>query len=522
MSLFGFLKQLESSLEKSKWLLILLIFALLLRLPSFFEPYWYGDEAIYLTIGHALNQGKTLYKDIVDHKTPIIYYLARVGSQLNFRVLLTLWMLTSYSMFYSVANSLSKTRPINWIVTAVFIVLTSLPLFEGLIPNGELFVMGFVLASLFVLSKHPLWQSFFLSQPMAEKSNQTLVKSTFLLLISGGLMGLAIMTKVPAAFDAAGVLLLIWFTLLNKSTYRNLKQLLITIKPYLWWLLGLFTPIVLSIIYFALQDALAEYLRYGLLYNFHYVSTWVPESNFWLASIWLSLKGKLLVAAIIVIGLSCLKKFLSPLLLWGSSWTILSLVAATLSNRPYPHYLLQVILPFCFFLLGVVLSFYHKQSRLLTSLVAGIFVFLSIMVNQTIGFGGYSSINYYKNFYRFALGKISTDAYQYQFNSLVKDNIKATQLITQTNPKQIYIWGTNPMLYAQTRTYPPDPFVVLFHLQDLNLIDNAIKNVMNVAPQIVVVMKNIVSPPQIFINFLHNSYVPSNGYNNMTVWYLKQ
>ena len=49
--------------------------------------------AIYLTVGEGINQGKILYKDIVDHKTPVIYYLARVPNQLSFRLLLTAWMI---------------------------------------------------------------------------------------------------------------------------------------------------------------------------------------------------------------------------------------------------------------------------------------------------------------------------------------------------------------------------------------------------------------------------------------------
>jgi hypothetical protein len=45
------------------WCPILIPLALLtvLKLPSFFEPYWYGDEAIYLTIVNALRDGQRLF-----------------------------------------------------------------------------------------------------------------------------------------------------------------------------------------------------------------------------------------------------------------------------------------------------------------------------------------------------------------------------------------------------------------------------------------------------------------------------
>ena len=55
------------------WLFFVLLIVFILRIPSFFEPYFYGDEMIYLAIGNALRDGVELYKEIFDHKTPLIY-----------------------------------------------------------------------------------------------------------------------------------------------------------------------------------------------------------------------------------------------------------------------------------------------------------------------------------------------------------------------------------------------------------------------------------------------------------------
>jgi 4-amino-4-deoxy-L-arabinose transferase-like glycosyltransferase len=41
------------------------------RLPSFFEPHWYGDEAGYATIARELLRGKTLYVDAWNNKPPL-------------------------------------------------------------------------------------------------------------------------------------------------------------------------------------------------------------------------------------------------------------------------------------------------------------------------------------------------------------------------------------------------------------------------------------------------------------------
>ena len=105
-TLYRFDKWLDSHLI----LILLLSLLLLLRLPNFFEPYWYGDEGIYLTIGNGLRQGKVLYRDIIDHKTPIIYYLAMVPSQLDFRLLNLAWMSVTVIAFYHLSNNLQTSR----------------------------------------------------------------------------------------------------------------------------------------------------------------------------------------------------------------------------------------------------------------------------------------------------------------------------------------------------------------------------------------------------------------------------
>jgi hypothetical protein len=87
MKLFNWFKKIDIFLDKHTWLLLLFVLIIVLRLPNFFEPYWYGDEAIYLTLGTALREGGQLYTTIIDHKTPLIYYLAMVPNQFYFRIL---------------------------------------------------------------------------------------------------------------------------------------------------------------------------------------------------------------------------------------------------------------------------------------------------------------------------------------------------------------------------------------------------------------------------------------------------
>src|SRR3989304_3279658 len=100
------MRHITTFIHLHEWSILLLLFVALLRAPNFVEPYWYGDETIYLTIGTALRSGEVLYKDIVDHKTPLIYMLSMVESQFALKALLFGWSLISVVVFMRLCASI--------------------------------------------------------------------------------------------------------------------------------------------------------------------------------------------------------------------------------------------------------------------------------------------------------------------------------------------------------------------------------------------------------------------------------
>lgn len=531
--------------EKHRILVILLALTILLRIPSYFEPYWYGDEAIYLTVGNALNQGKTLYRDIVDHKTPIIYYLARVPNQLSFRLLLTIWMIPTVISFYYLAKQFLKNQHLAWVATATFIIATSLPAFEGLIPNGELFVLGFFIPGLALL--YSVMKSIKLQQYPSLKISTFVhlrhlialarctlnLKKQLILIAAGTLFGCAILTKVPAVFDVVAAYLLVAFTTLGMkrsiTTKKiNLSKLIQLVVVYFWLTLGLLTPILLSIVYFTLLGAFNDYLAFGLLYNLHYTGTWVPTSTMPLASLFFSLKGKLLILIGITSPLLLLRKKISAVYLFAFAWTWWSLVAASLSNRPYPHYFIQVIPAIVFLLFNFIETIkplFQTQETKPKYFSIQVFLFvitigMLVFTNLTLGLWSnrYSSTLYYQRFFALLNGSLSYTAYQDSFDALVADNRQVANELKKTQPPEIFIWGTNPSLYAQTHTSPTDKFTVLFHVADLGVYDQTIANVIDHSPQYIVVMKNTEKVPATLQRFIANNYLPLFNLENMAVW----
>jgi len=55
------------------------VLGVVLRLPTFSRPLLSDDEAIYAVTADALGRGDLLYRDVVDHKPPLIYHVYQAG-----------------------------------------------------------------------------------------------------------------------------------------------------------------------------------------------------------------------------------------------------------------------------------------------------------------------------------------------------------------------------------------------------------------------------------------------------------
>ena len=515
-------KKIDQWLSSHLYVLILLLLLVILRLPNFFEPYWYGDEGIYLTIGNAIRGGEKLYTDIVDHKTPIIYYLAAVPNQLSFRFLTNAWMMIATIAFYKIAKKLFKNKLSIGISLFLFVFLTSVPWLEGNIPNGELFVMGFVLVGGWILSRTKIFASFLQTKKPLAKLQQPL---NFYL--TGVLFGLGILTKVPGLLDVVGWLAIFWFLITNKFNSKDIKQwsktLLTNLKYLGLVLLGIITPILLSIIYFITVGSGQDYLEFGLLYNFHYAANWnLPFNNGYLVMLF-TLQGKIIIAAIIFAILTFRKKYFTPAQQLIFGWFILSLVGALLSNRPYPHYFQQVVPAFAFLIGNLCDIFFNHQKKNSKSTYAQ-FTMALILLGLAVGslkllnFGAYPLKTYYQKFYQLVSGQITREEYNQSFNHLMKDNYQAAEIINQSGVDEIFIWGTNPILYALTQTNPTGRFTVSFHIKDLKVYQETMESVMNKEPLFVVIMNDEYEELPGLNEYLSEYYVLNANFENFALW----
>lgn len=426
--------------DMPNWVVGILALVLILRIPSFFEPYYYGDEMVYLTLGQGIHQGLTLYKDIHDNKPPLLYFTAAIAGNLFwFKVILAFWSFATIFIFYKLSERLFAGRVnAQKISTLIFALLTTLPLLEGNIANAELFMIEpSILAILLLLS---------------DKLN---IKKVFM---AGILFGFATLFKVPAAFDLP-VIIIFW--LITKNLRSNWKEI---IKNSFVLTAGFALPIILTFVWYFSKGALSEYIRAAFLQNIGYLSSFRPGD---IQKPFLVRNGPLLIRAAVVavsfIILYVFRRKLSRNLILLSVWTFLALFAITLSERPYPHYFIQAVAPVSFLL---TMLFSEKSIEQSLSIIPLTVAFLVPVVYK---FYYYPTTSYYTRFIEFATQKIDKKTYFSMFSANTNRNYEIAEFLVNSSlpSDKVFMWDSDSAaVYALSRRLPPIKYVVPYHVYD--------------------------------------------------------
>lgn len=474
------------------WLVITLIIVIFLRIPSLFYPYSYGDQGIYLTLGQAIRQGLVLYREIHDNKPPLLYLLAAIsGSLFWFQVILMVWSLGAICVFWRLARYFfeEKVRPI-FVATLLFAFLTTWPHLEGNLANAEIFMILPILAGLLLT----FWN----------KKHETIR-----LLGAGALFSTAVLLKVPAGFDffALGLFLLFF---LSPKNWRMI------FKKGLLLLAGFSLPLLLFSLYFIINDAFLPFLQAGFLQNIGYLSSWKGKSQGMIFNSGFILRVFSLFALTLFLWLT--RKKLDKNLIFFSLWLIFSLFGATLSERPYPHYLIQV-LPAASFLVGLLVAKIKKIERLLILFFLGLLLFSQ----QYFHFWGYPTISYYQNFLDWVTRQKTNEEYLQYFNANLPRNQQiASFLAQQTTPdERIFIWGEDaPCLYALTRRLPSGRYTANYHVKDFNGYQETVEALEKSQPKYIILLDQKDDFPQLQL-ILTRDYHPFSTLDGATLFFRK-
>lgn len=425
-----------------------------LRLPSLFEPNWYGDEGIYQTIGLALKNGALLYKDIWDNKPPILYILYGLfgGDQFSLRVLSLLFGIATIIAIFILAKKLSenllhlsKTQARNFPFNAslLFSILFGSPLLEGNIANAENFMLlPIICAGILIVS---------------EKTTH----GTRNLFIAGLLSSLAFLTKIVGLFDFTAFLAFLIF-----MNFESFAKVPILLKKLWWYPIGFGAPILGTIIFFFVKGAFKEFYQGAFTQMIGYVGYGnrliIPQGL---------LVIKIILLATFLLVLFKNRNRIHTSILFILIWLSFSLFNTFFAQRPYVHYLLVLLPSFCLlsaYVYSLVIDQILTPKTLYTKtpiFIGGVLLFVVLLVH--LNFTLYTkTIPYYGNFINFILGSKDVASY-YEFfdRKTPRDYQLAQYILLKTKPSDnIFIWGNNAQIYKLTNKLPPGRFTVAYHI----------------------------------------------------------
>lgn len=470
-------KRLKKFLNYYWWAGILLL-TFILRLPSLFEPFTYGDEGIYLTLGQALRKGLVLYRDIHDNKPPLLYLLASLAGNFSlYRILLLEWSLLTVWFFSRLASLIFKNKNAQIFTTFLFSILTSLRTLEGNVGNAENFMIL------------PTLLGFYFYLKAKRKIDYFLV---------GFFFAIASLFKIPAVFDFGALIFLVVLESFSKRKKR------VTQIPLM--IAGFFFPFLLTFGYFAWKKALIFYIKAAFFQNIPYLSSWVPDKATKIVigkGVFYSFINRSLFLIFFLGIIFCKRKKFSFPLKIILPWFGFSLFAALLSARPYPHYLLQLT-PSLSLASGIM--FEKKEKRIIFPLL----MLTSLFFFFYFKFWHYPNLPYYRNFFQFILSQKSKKDYFYEFDKQAFSLYQTAYFIhSHTLPHQkIFIWGNYPSIYALAKRLPTGRFTVAYHIIDFNAYSETVESLKRNPPIFIILSGENLPSFTSFSLFLNSYYLP--------------
>jgi len=288
------------------------------------------DEGLFGYIGQIIGDGGLPYRDVIDHKPPLVHYLCALAVQLvpptatGIHIFLHAFNFLTMLAMYHVARVFTESRETGLWTALAFAMLSSLPSLQGFAASTEMFLLLpaslTMLCALLAGRKHHFRWS----------------------VLSGMMGGLTVLTKLTGAW-----LVLLPAIVLVVRAYRNAdssrSKLAAALARGLAWFLGLFLPLGFVGMYFFLRGAFTDLVHWTIAINLDYAAQWRelcigPNCPGIVASV-LRDGLPLCLAALGTTAILLIRADRRGLFLAG--YFAFSIIAAL--PLPYPHYMAQAV-----------------------------------------------------------------------------------------------------------------------------------------------------------------------------------
>ena len=431
---------------KRPWQLLAVAFSLIvstvaLRGPWLDHAIWTLDEGSTFTMAQQVLDGDVVYRDAADNRSPLVPYLKAIVFAFagDWNASAVYWVITLALGGCAVLVAWITRRFTDGVTAimagAAFVILQFyfVDSFDMMSANTEWFVVIFSVIGF----------AFFVTSIETHRLSRGLV--------AGLCFGAATLCKQPGILDFVAVTVMVLILGIPATASRlKLAKLWAAIAS------GVALPLIAAGIYFALNDAYADYIYYAFTFN---TQVYVPEVP--LAERLMAICKPLLMAWARVPVFAVLGVMGFGLALWSGlrglfsrpvkvdvfswltlGWTVSGLISTTLSGREFAHYSVQLIPGFALLVTRVVVALrtcsIPRLRRFTPSLIGAL-----------------------------AISSLIQCAYQHRsiardLNGEIENEPPAiATIISQhsSNSERVFVWGYYPELYFYSQRLPATRFI---------------------------------------------------------------
>ena len=323
----------------------ILLLVIFLRLPAVSSRFYIQDEGVTAAIGKCILNGGVLYRDVVDNRSPIGYYICALsfllfgGTMAAAHLMLLILILLTILMLFLLSSKIWDSKTACWVA-----LLFAVSSYSYLDTDMLAFNMEFIASFFAVIGV------FFIVSYVRRRLGLFLV-------LSGLCFGMAFFSKQPAIFDFLAALCFI-----GAAAFMESGSIRRTIKTLSLLISGFCLTFLMIALYFYMNNSLREFYFWAWIYNVRY---YIPASRFidkimvvlWFISPKSFLRENVYLLITFVVGaVMAAAKFFSRIEKAGMAaliepyfiaWGLGAYAGTCLGGKTCGHYFIMILPPFC-------------------------------------------------------------------------------------------------------------------------------------------------------------------------------
>ncbi len=389
-----------------------------------------SDASIFEYFGYAMSNGEVLYKDLFDHKGPVIFLINYLGYELYGELGIKIVYLFCIFMFFYTSTLVSKlfTNERNSIIVLLILYIVFVSIFE-LGWGIEGYILPLLNYSLYIYIKY------FLQQQVSKLE----------VLFVGVSLAIVLFLRANMIGIWLGFSFYVLLYMISKKQYKEL----VDFAKY--FVLGISIVVIPLVIYLLIKGVLYEMIYQSFIMNYIYSKNHgIGKRN--ILNWFISVASGLNLTFIFCIGiLISYRKYKGKVLLF-SLVVVLCLVFALLSKRPYLHYLL-VLIPLIIPILSIIFESSIFKINI-AYLLCGIYIIYFIPIQNILKNVENRNYNYFSDEIKIA--------------RYIKDNTSKTD--------RIYSHRMQGLIYLEAERLANSKFFFIPALEDETPIINEFKS----------------------------------------------